>query len=197
MLDLVEPSAPAPRPDPPSWTDQLEAWATLGAAVVALAAAVATIWLLVHQIGETRRARAQAHQERTEAAEDRARAQEDRALAKEERQEAQRAQARTILFETATVRPGATSTKVDAVVTNFGTGPILDVSIRYLVPGGHRVLEQTVVLAPTRSLSVDTTVAAGEGGLVMFFTDMAGLSWARLPGEQPTPASRIDPGPLI
>ncbi|MBM2622842.1 hypothetical protein JIG36_45810 [Actinoplanes sp. LDG1-06] len=199
MFDLIRfaPSSPppsSPGADPPSWADQLEAWATLGAAVIALAAAVATFWLLVHQIGEARRARAEARQERAEAAA-------DRKLAADERREAERAQARTVLFENVDIRSGkrADGSPFDQVsggVTNFGTGPVLDVSIHYRVEGRNHRLARVAVLAAGGALTADATVAGSAGELVAFFTDAAGLSWARHPGEQPVPASQSRPGPL-
>ncbi len=86
-----QPHSPSPAGDPPSsWADQMDAVSTLVAAPVAAATAVATIWLLVHRIGETLRARREAQRERADAAT-------DRAFAAAERREAERVQARRVV----------------------------------------------------------------------------------------------------
>lgn len=199
--------APVPGPsgllttgDAPTWADQLEAWSTLAGAIVALAAAVATILLLVHQIGETRRARADARSEREQA-------ERDRNQAAVERFEVERVQARTILLDGVRITGGHADDggRVDRVcarVTNYGIGPVLDVTVYYRVVdragnAWRYLVGRTTVLGPAGTLPVDLAVgvAAGDDAdsyLIVFFTDMAGRAWARRPGEQPLTEPAID-----
>ncbi len=217
LLAVPVPAPPTSAPDRPSWADQLEAWATLAGAIIALATAVATIWLLVHQIRETRIARQQAHQERAEGAEDRDLARRDRELIAEERRDAQRAQARTVLvldysIEPRSTRKGTGIGHVKAKIKNFGNEPVTEVEVKLfgepvLVGSGYqRVVHATPVLEPGRTIFVDkrtelpiTDEGAVEDafgvtaedlidvgtGVAVYFTDMAGIKWARQYGEQP------------
>ncbi|GAA2470851.1 hypothetical protein Ahu01nite_079750 [Winogradskya humida] len=163
--------APSPSPtdggDSPTWADQLEAWATLGGAIVALAAAIATFWLLIHQIRETRLARGAAHQERVEAAADRELARQDRELATAERRDAEAAQARTVIV--GGISADATRKRhqealilqrAAAWIENFGAEPVTDVTFVISTvstpsnPVDATTNEHMSVLAPRERLDI-------------------------------------------
>jgi hypothetical protein len=188
-----------PPADAPTWADQLEAWSTLAAAVVALITAAATIWLLRHQLTETRRARAEAQQERDWAAR-------DREQASAERREAEQLQARAVLLDSVEVVEGRhPDRRVDTVrakLTNHSVGPILDVTLYYRIvqttgKSTRYRIGHEAALGPTEELQADhrihveaTDIAAAY--IVAHFTDMAGRVWGRLSGGQPLPPSQAD-----
>lgn len=210
----VAPSSSSTQPaaEGPTWADQLEAWSTLGGAFVALAAAIATIWLLVHQIGEARQARADAHQERAEAAVDRELARQDRELAAAERRDAEMAQARAVVvgdiqrsFTFITATPGSTKhvylTRLIASVTNYSLQPILTVQL-YADSAGTAgdwpiLLKETAVLGPGETLEHNGFVEDGSDlgpteeeadtnlSIYVTFTDAAGRRWRRPYEQQP------------
>jgi hypothetical protein len=208
VLDLLF-RAPSPSPssssDAPTWADKLEAWATLGGAIVALAAAIATIWLLIHQMGEARRARADAIAARAET------------LATQN--EAAVAQARSVLISDVEVdqrmtRDGVVLERIRGTITNFSSGPLRDVSVEVIVdsvygsPTGE-ILKKAGVLGPGEMLRVDVqldvlartysdaerearsatahadAVLAAQKETAVFFTDSAGVRWRRSIGKEP------------
>jgi hypothetical protein len=206
---VIPPASSGPDPEPPTWADKLEAWSTLGAAFVALAAAVATIWLLVHQIRETRRARIEAHRERIEATVDRDLARKDRELAAAERRDAERAQARTVVignvaFDVGRVNPGGIFLgKLSTTVTNYSGQPILAVQLLADSRGTFGEwpveLKRSPVLGPGETLTFDGWVDGGGGSILgetpeeahanlavaVTFIDAAGRRWRRTGGAQP------------
>ena len=141
--------------------------------MVALAAAAATIWLLVHQIRETQRARGDAHGEREEAARDRELARQDRELLAAERRDAEIAQARAVVvgeigceFTFATSAPAHTKhvflSRLIASVSNFSAQPILSVHLIAVSAGPAGSwpirLKSSAVLAPGETLKFDDRV---------------------------------------
>jgi hypothetical protein len=141
------PAHSAPGVDAPTWADQLEAWSTLAGAVVALLAATFTLWLLVHQIREARRARADAAMERADAAADRELARQDRETAANERRDAEMAQARlvaigdgvTVVSSGGIGRGGGTRRGLSGIkgaIVNFSQTPVFAV-VAVLVATGR------------------------------------------------------------
>jgi hypothetical protein len=194
--------------DAPTWADKLEAWSTFGGAIVAFAAAAATIWLLIHQIRETRRARADATHERTEASADRALARQDRELAAAERRDVEQAQARSVVVGDAHFsfrQTGTGSLRLSAIeieVTNFSSEPILAVRLSLDSDSGAgpwpTLVAGTAVLGPGQAikeqghLTDEPVVAAASTeeayaaiDVVVEFLDAAGRRWRRTQGGQP------------
>jgi hypothetical protein len=167
---LINPSATPVGSDVPTWADQLEAISTLVGAIMAFAAAVATFWLLVHQIRETRRARADAQGERIDAAADRELARQDREIASAERRDAEKAQARTIIIRgvhAELVREAEGDwyvVRAQSTLENFGIQPVLDVFFMFgdvAQPGVGldevETVKRIAVLGPGERLQIDWT----------------------------------------
>ncbi len=201
---------PSPAAEPPSWADQLEAWATLGAAVIALFAAAATIWLLIHQIRETTRARQDASKERADAAADRELARQDREYAAEERRENEMAQARAVILQySGKVKKvdGELANHLQGSLTNYSNDPILSVEVYFdgvidegvegektpssigvwIAPVlGPKEAGQFDVVVPRDDLPSDGwTAVLPIVSLQVVFTDVAGRRWRRLDHGSP------------
>jgi hypothetical protein len=191
------PTSPRPSPistavpDPPSWADQLEAWATLGGAIVALAAAIATIWLLFHQIGETNRARKQAKEERATAAE-------DRELARRERRDQAATQARTVVIDEFDVGTRTDDGKawplIRLTIWNYSSEPVLNLTVILGNEHGERrrlwhasLLKPGGVAKPDVISNTDDDVEYFKSMFPeIYFTDSSGRRWSRRVGGTPS-----------
>jgi hypothetical protein len=174
--------------DTPTWTDVVEARSAIATTVITALAAIATIWLLVHQIRETERARTDADRERAAAAE-------DRKLARDERADQQAAQARTVVASDYSVerRPGESDLLVKATIWNYSPEPILNVTVvlenelseawklwfgPLIAPGGSEVI--SLRLRPTGAVE-----ALKDARPCVYFTDSSGRRWSRASGCKP------------
>jgi hypothetical protein len=199
-LEPALPASPLVLPagaDVPSWTDKLEAWATLAGAGVAFLAAAFTLALLVFEIRQARAARREAAQERAEAAEDRELARQDREFAAAERRDEEAAQARAITLGTFSACPVVHSSRsrfaISLTVSNHSSEPILDVAVLLELDGGERWRYWAAdILGPTSERRIEETyeptpeIRLLEGSYpVLLFTDVHGRRWSRRISNSP------------
>lgn len=194
MLELIA----ADTAESPSWTDKLEAWSTFGGAIVAALAAAATVWLLIHQIRETRRARDEATKERDEATADRELARQDREFAAAERRDQEATQARATVMgsfsATSEIHNSLSRFWIRLSVSNYSAEPILELAVLlrthegeywklwsadYLGPGGEVHIEENLQPDPP-------VLALGEAQPILHFTDAHGRRWSRHLSGQPS-----------
>ncbi|HET6481984.1 MAG TPA: hypothetical protein VFG35_18400 [Actinoplanes sp.] len=198
--------------------DWLEAWSTFAAAVVGLAAAVFTLWLLLHQIAEARRARSDAIQSREEADQERDLARRDREFTAAERRENEKAQARTVLLDysiSSKLMPSIDDPfRLVGVVTNFGDSPVLDVDVffeysspdegksivslagAFVMSSGEKIGFDVNLPDPDGVVPLENVAAEVVGVLiphvevVVEFTDIAGRRWRRGRRDDPERVTR-------
>ena len=162
---------------------------------MALAAAVATIWILVHQIQETDKARQNAQEERRMAAE-------DRELARQERLDVDATQARAVVVGNffAGLLTGAPVNlfNIRAVIWNYSQEPILNVHLATETEeGDYWKLWFAPLIGPNSETPVKVTlrpagdwpvprIALLSGTLIsIYFTDSNGRRWRRCAGGSP------------
>jgi hypothetical protein len=159
---------------------------------VALAAAIATIWLLIHQIGEARKARKDAHHERSAAAE-------DRELARAEYRDREAAQARAVVLAEHSMGIQVPRTDglfhVSVTIWNYSPEPILDLTV-VLMNREHEYwrLWTSPLLAPGACEEIDVALKPTPGVQLwlsdtlpeLYFTDAGGRRWSRFYGGSPS-----------
>ncbi len=141
-----------PGTEPPKVTDWMQGWGSVIGVLSALVAAVLTAGLLIHEMGEARRARAQAAEERQEAAK-------DRAELVAQRDEERKSLARFIM----TGKP-----QVAIVDKEIGVGQVLLVYIAVSVHNTGAIPARDVIL---EIKTADTLLPLARGSFELFLPD--------------------------